>query len=109
MRKTLALFLTVALMLSLAACGGGDTGSNGTSGEETATSQENQSGPIQSKGLFLLERAEGEELDDLTAQETYLIHVYDIIPDQSKNVEMGVFESSHRFCSWRRSSCPSPS
>ena len=70
MRKTLALFLTVALMLSLAACGGGDTGSNGTSGEETATSQENQSGPIQSKGLFLLERAEGEELDDLTAQET---------------------------------------
>ncbi len=95
MRKTLALFLTVALMLSLAACGGGDTGSNGTSGEETATSQENQSGPIQSKGLFLLERAEGEELDDLTAQETYLIHVYDIIPDQSKNVEMGVFESNY--------------
>ena len=67
MKKLLALMLSAAFMVSLAACGGGDTGSNGTSGEETATSQENQSGPIQSRGLFLLERAEGEELDDLTA------------------------------------------
>lgn len=95
MKKLLALMLSAAFMVSLAACGGGDTGSNSTPGEETATSQENPGSPIQSKGLFLLERAEGEELDDLTAQETYLIHVYDIIPDQSKNVEMGVFESNY--------------
>ena len=95
MKKIVSLLLTGALALSLAACGGGNAESSETSGEKTAAPQENQSGPIQSKGLFLLERTEGEELDDLTAQETYLIHVYDILPDQSKNVEMGVFESNY--------------
>ena len=95
MKKIVSLLLTGALALSLAACGGGNAESSETSGEKTAAPQENQSGPIQSKGLFLLERTEGDELDDLTAQETYLIHVYDILPDQSKNVEMGVFESNY--------------
>ena len=70
MKKIVSLLLTGALALSLAACGGGNAESSETSGEKTAAPQENQSGPIQSKGLFLLERTEGEELDDLTAQET---------------------------------------
>ncbi len=99
MKKLLALMLAAALALSLVACGGGTgdndptTTSSGGSGTPSTPEQENS--PIESKGLLLLERAEGEELDDLTAQETYLIHVYDIIPDQSKNVEMGVFESNY--------------
>ena len=95
MKKQLFLVLAATLMLSLAACGSGETPNGGASETEVTPTQEVQSGPIQSKGLFLMERAEGEELDDLTAQETYLIHVYDIVPDEDKNVDMGVFESDY--------------
>ncbi|WP_125116779.1 hypothetical protein [Agathobaculum sp. Marseille-P7918] len=95
MKKQLSLVLAATLMLSLAACGSGETPNGGASETEVNATQEAQSGSIQSKGLFLIERAEGDELDDLTAQETYLIHVYDIVPDESKNVDMGVFESNY--------------
>ena len=95
MKKLLALILTAALSLSLVACGGGagNTNTSGGSGEPSTPEQENS--PIESKGLFLLEREDGVELDDLTAQQTYLIHVYDIHPDNAKNVEMSPFESHY--------------
>ncbi|USF28230.1 hypothetical protein N510_003189 [Firmicutes bacterium ASF500] len=100
MKKLLALTLAAALALSLAACGGGgDTsrvGNRDTSSSSVASSTPKQeNSPIESKGLFLLEREDGVELDDLTAQQTYLIHVYDINTDSAKNVEMSPFESSY--------------
>ena len=91
MKKTVSLMLAAFFLLTLAACGGDSGEGDGQSG----STQESQSGAIQSRGLFWLERKDGEELDDLTAQETYLIHVYDILPDESQNVEMGVFESNY--------------
>ena len=81
MKRVLSMLLAAALMVPLAACG---------SGEEA---QENA--PVTTLGWFLLEREVGEELDDLTDQETYLVHVYDITPDESENVEPGPFESSY--------------
>ena len=91
MKKAVSLMLAAFFLLTLAACGGDSGEGDGQSGG----AQESQSGAIQSRGLFWLERKDGEELDDLTAQETYLIHVYDILPDESQNVEMGVFESNY--------------
>lgn len=104
MKKLLALILAAALVFSLAACG--DSGAEGTETPSTGTGDasntsgasgvpKQESGSIESKGLFLLEREDGVELDDLTAQQTYLIHVYDIHPDSMKNVEMTPFESSY--------------
>lgn len=104
MKKLLALMLAAALALSLVACGGGGTGDTNTpsggngdtpSGSGTPSAPKQESSPIESKGLFLLERADGVELDDLTAQQTYLIHIYDIHPDSAKNVEMSPFRSSY--------------
>lgn len=105
MKKLLALMLAAALVLSLAACGGGGgTGDTNTPSGETGDTPsasgtsgvpEQENRPIESKGLFLLERADGVELDDLTAQQTYLIHVYDIHPDSEKNVEMSPFRSNY--------------
>ncbi len=97
MKKLLALILTAALALSLVACGG-DSGTGETntpSGSGTPNTPEQENSLIESKGLFLLEREDGVELDDLTAQQTYLIHVYDIHPDNAKNVEMSSFCSSY--------------
>lgn len=82
MKRILSLLLAAALMVPLAACGSG-----GGESKENA--------PVQTLGWFLLERKAGEELDDLTDQETYLIHVYDILPDESENVEPSPFESSY--------------
>lgn len=89
MKRIAGYFLAGVLAAALTACGGGDTAGGGT--------PEGAASPVESRGLFLLERTEGEALDDLTAQETYLIHVYDLIPDAAKNVEMGGFESSYEM------------
>ena len=89
MKRIAGYFLAGVLAAALTACGGGDT-----AGGELP---EGPASPVESRGLFLLERTEGEALDDLTAQETYLIHVYDLIPDAAKNVEMGGFESSYEM------------
>ncbi len=80
MKRVNALLLAAILTISLAACSGGGK-------EENA--------PIQTLGWFLLERQEGEALDELTDQETYLIHIYDIIPDESENAEPSPFESHY--------------
>lgn len=98
MKKLLKMMLTAALTLSLAACGGGDTpgvGSGEIYGSGTHRTPEKRNSLIESKGLFLLEREGGAGLDDLNAQQTYLIHVYDIHPDSAKNVEMSPFESNY--------------
>lgn len=99
MKKTLSLILAAALAISLAACGGG-TGDNNTPSGGTrditstdTTSERNTSktGCIVSKGLFVLEPKDGFDLTNeknLSPQEAYMIHVYDIIPDSKKNDEM---------------------
>lgn len=89
MKKLLALMLSAALALSLTACGGDnrDTTSTHTSGE----SNTGKTGCIVSKGLFVLEPKDGFDLTNeknLSPQEIYMIHVYDIIPDSQKNGEM---------------------
>ena len=81
MKRILSLLLAAALMVPLAACSSGG--------------EKQEDAPITSLGWFLLERKAGEELDDLTDQETYLIHIYDIVPDESENVEPSPFESSY--------------
>ena len=86
MKRIAGSFLAGVLAAALTACGGGDTAGGGT--------PEGAASPVESRGLFLLERTEGEALDDLTAQETYLIHVYDLIPDAAKNVEMGALRAA---------------
>ena len=88
MKKLLALILSAALALSLVACGGGSgAGDNNTSSE----SNTDKTGCIVSKGLFVLEPKDGFDLtneENLSPQEIYMIHVYDIIPDSRKNGEM---------------------
>lgn len=92
-KSVISMVLAAALMLSMAACGGGN-GDIQTSGgnDNTATSH------VISKGLFLLEPNEMFDLsaeEGLTAQEAYLIHIYDLIPDSVKNVDMNGTESSY--------------
>ena len=88
MKKLLALILSAALALSLVACGGGSgAGDNNTSSE----SNTDKTGCIVSKGLFVLEPKDGFDLtneENLSPQEIYMIHVYDVIPDSRKNGEM---------------------
>ena len=53
---------------------------------------------VESKGLFVLDRSSGIDLsqeENLSERETYLIHVYDIIPDDAKNVDMSQFNSDY--------------
>ena len=100
MKKLLALMLSAALALSLTACGGGGTANTSTpsGGTEDITSTDTASerntsktGCIVSKGLFVLEPKDGFDLtneENLSPQEIYMIHVYDIIPDSQKNGEM---------------------
>ena len=66
MKKAVSLMLAAFFLLTLAACGGDSGEGDGQSGG----AQEGQSGAFQSRGLFWLERKDGEGLDDLTAQET---------------------------------------
>ena len=97
MKKLLALMLAAALALSLMACGGGgaDTSSNGNEASGTSPSVRD-SGPIESKGLFILEAKENFDLSnekELSEHETYLVHVYDIIPDAAKNADISKLSS----------------
>ena len=80
MKRLFSLLLAVAATLSLAACGG------------------NQNKLIETKGIFVLDADERINLskdEDLKPQETYLIHIYDIIPDSAKNDELSSFNSSY--------------
>ena len=85
MKKMLAFLLTLSMLLTLSACGKADGGQL----EETPAR-------VVSQGLFVLDGTldfSGE--DGLSDRETYLIHVYDILPDESQNGEMGQFSSSY--------------
>lgn len=81
MKKLLTILLAAVLTVSLAACGG--------------DKKQEENLPIQSRGLFVLEREDGTELDSLNNMETYLIHVYDIIPDEVQNAELSSFGSGY--------------
>ena len=80
MKKRIALLLAAALTVPLAACGSGGQGENA---------------PVQTLGWFVMEREDGVALDDLSDQETYLVHVYDLIPDESENAELSLFASNY--------------
>lgn len=85
MKKTLTFLLTLSMLLTLSACGKAD---GGQSGETPAR--------VVSRGLFVLDDTldlSGE--DGLSDRETYLIHVYDILPDETQNSEMGFAASSY--------------
>lgn len=76
MKKRLALLLAAAFLVSLTACGGS------SAGEKNA---------IESKGVFVFSPKESFDLsneEELSENETYLIHIYDIMPDQNKNADM---------------------
>lgn len=95
MKKWTALLLASAIALSLTACGSGEStespGSASTGTEDIGTA-------VESKGLFVLDRSSGIDLsqeENLSERETYLIHVYDIIPDDAKNVDMSQFNSDY--------------
>ena len=85
MKKMIAFLLTLSMLLTLSACGKADGGQL----EETPAR-------VVSQGLFVLDGTldfSGE--DGLSDRETYLIHVYDILPGESQNGEMGQFSSSY--------------
>ena len=82
MKKRIALLLTAALTVPLAACGSGGG--------------KDENAPVQTLGWFVMEREDGVALDDLGDQETYLVHVYDLIPDESENAELSSFASTIR-------------
>ena len=70
MKKRIALLLTAALTVPLAACGSGGG--------------KDENAPVQTLGWFVMEREDGVALDDLGDQETYLVHVYDLIPTRAR-------------------------
>ena len=84
MKKVWCLLLAAVLTLSLAACG-----ENGAKGNSA----------IESKGLFVLLPKDAFDLsneENLSENEAYLIHVYDIMPDSSKNDDMSTFSSDYK-------------
>ena len=81
MKKCIALLLAAALTVPLAACGSGGG--------------KDENAPVQTLGWFVMEREDGVALDDLSDQETYLVHVYDLIPDESENAELSSFASHY--------------
>lgn len=78
MKKMLAFLLTLSMLLTLSACGKADGGQL----EETPAR-------VVSQGLFVLDSSlDLSEEEGLSDRETYLIHVYDIVPDETQNSEM---------------------
>ena len=80
MRRVLPLILALGLALSLAACGG-----------ESPQEGARENDAVESKGVFVFSPKEGFDLsgeDNLSENEVYLIHVYDILPDADKNADM---------------------
>ncbi|USF26040.1 hypothetical protein N510_000956 [Firmicutes bacterium ASF500] len=95
MKKALALIIAAALALSLTACGGDSGAGDASTPGESNTGNTDKTGCIVSKGLFVLEPKDGFDLtneENLSPQEIYMIHVYDIIPDSQKNSEMSLMQ-----------------
>lgn len=95
MKKWTALLTSAALVLSLAACG---TGGSGETPESASGEPDQSAAAVESRGLFVLDRGGAVDLsqeENLSERETYLIHVYDIIPDTAKNVDMSRFNSDY--------------
>ena len=102
MKKVITIFLTAIMALSMMACGSNGDNTNRQSSTMDVTAERPTEEPkvehVVSKGLFLLEPNEKFDLSaepNLSAQERYLIHVYDITPDNVKNVEMNRFGDSY--------------
>lgn len=85
MKKTFVFLLTLSMLLTLSACGKAD---GGQLGETPAR--------VVSQGLFALDSSlDLSEEEGLSDRETYLIHVYDILPDETQNSEMSFAPSSY--------------
>lgn len=76
MKKLVSLLLAAAMCLSLAGCGG-------AAAKKPCL--------VESKGLFLLEPGDSLDLSEesgLSEQQAYLIHVYDLMPDEKQNASV---------------------